>query len=421
MSSPSSSPRPASVRASRVAVLRAWWFWGLLVALAAGGGWYYTQSAPSTPAGEPGKEGRRGGERSVPVTLGQVAKGDVRVLVSALGNVIPRNQVTVRSRVDGQLVGIEFTEGQLVKAGDVLARIDPEPFKATLEQARGQLARDQALLKNARLDLERYQTLLAQDSISRQQLDTQDALVRQYQGTVQADEGAVRTAELQLSYTTVRAPMAGRVGLRQVDPGNMIKSTDTNGLVVLSQTTPVTVVFAVPEERLGAILKGMKAKGGLMVEAWDRELRVKQGEGRLLAVDSQIDTATGTIKLKAEFANADGTLFPNQFVNVRVLLDVQKDVLTVPVAALQQGAKGRFVFRVNAENRVSPVPVRLGPVDGPVAAVEDGLAEGDKIVVDGLDKLREGAKVEPVDPNLGASAKKRGGPGGPGRPAGGAH
>ncbi len=391
------------------------------LALAAGGGYYaYRGGAPGDSgagkevAGPRGGPGMRG-ERSVPVTLATLATGEVRVTVPALGNVVPRNLVTVRSRVDGPLLEVRFTEGQAVKAGDLLARIDPEPFKAALEQARGQLARDAALLKNARLDLERYKGLLAQDSIAKQQVDTQDALVRQYQGTVQADEAAVKSAELQLSYTTIKAPISGRVGLRAVDPGNMVKASDTAGLVTIAQMTPITAVFAVPEERLPAIRKRLREGKGLKVEAWDREMKNRLAEGRLLAVDAQIDTATGTVKLKADFDNKDGSLFPNQFVNVRLLLDTLTDVVTVPMAAVQQGSKGSFVYRLGEEGKVSAVPVRLGPVDAGKAAVEDGLAVGDKVVVDGLDKLKDGVRVEPIDAkavDAPGRERKRGGPGG---------
>lgn len=394
------------------------------LALATGGGYYaYRGGAPGEGGGGKEAAGMRGGpgmrgERPVPVTLETLGTGELRVTVPALGNVVPRNLVTVRSRVDGPLLEVRFTEGQAVKAGDLIARIDPEPFKAALEQARGQLARDAALLKNARLDLERYKGLLAQDSIAKQQVDTQDALVRQYQGMVQADEAAVKSAELQLSYTTIKAPISGRVGLRAVDPGNMVKASDTAGLVTIAQMTPITAVFAVPEERLPGIRKRLREGKGLKVEAWDREMKNRLAEGRLLAVDAQIDAATGTVKLKADFDNKDGSLFPNQFVNVRLLLDTLSGVVTVPMAAVQQGGKGSYVYRLGDEGKVSAVPVRLGPVDAGKAAVEEGLAVGDKVVVDGLDKLKDGAKVEPIDAgavNAPGRERKRGGPGG--RPA----
>lgn len=399
----------------------------ILVLLIGAGAWYFNRGGGPDEAGKSGKErGARGGgwggpqgEKPVPVTVATLGTGDLRVSVPALGSVVPRNLVTVRSRVDGPLLAVKFVEGQMVKSGEVLAEIDPEPFRAALAQARGQLARDQALLRNARIDLERYQGLLAQDSIARQQVDTQEALLRQYQGTVQSDEAGVRTAELQLSYTTIRAPIGGRVGLRAVDPGNIVKAADTAGLVTIAQVSPITAVFPVPEERLPAILKRMQGGRSLKVEAWDREMKTRLAEGSLLAVDAQIDSTTGTVKLKADFANKDGSLFPNQFVNVRLLLDTLVGVVTVPTAAVQQGSKGAFVYRVGAEGSVAAVPVQLGPVEGARAAVESGLAAGDRVVVDGLDKLKDGAKVEVIDPKAvdapGRESRRGGGPGRPGR------
>ena len=402
------------------------WAVGLMVLVA--GGWYASQrgAAPEGEAnpngkgksasGRPGGPGGRG-DRPTPVSLATVGTADIRVQVPAIGSVVPRNQVVVRTRVDGPLLEVAFTEGQAVAAGAVLARIDPEPFKAALAQAQGQLARDAALLKNAQLDLERYQGLLAQDSIAKQQVDTQAALVRQYQGTVQADEAAVKSAALQLSYTTIRAPIAGRAGLRAVDPGNIVKASDAAGLVTIAQLSPITAVFAVPEDRLPAILQRLRARQPLAVEAWDRDLKTRLAEGRLLAVDSLIDSATGTVKLKAEYANRDGSLFPNQFVNVRLLLDTLRGVVAVPTAAVQQGAKGSYVYKLGADGTVAAVPVKLGPADGPLAAVEEGLAAGDRVVVDGLDKLKDGAKVEAIDPkavDAPGRESKRGGGGRPG-------
>ena len=417
----SSAPSSAS---SPVSTKRRLWPWAVGLALIAPGGWYASQRG-APPEGEgPGKasQGRPGGpggrgDRPTPVSLATLGTADIRVQVPAIGTVVPRNQVVVRTRVDGPLLEVAFTEGQAVAAGEVLARIDPEPFKAALAQAQGQLARDAALLKNAQLDLERYQGLLAQDSIAKQQVDTQAALVRQYQGTVQADEAAVKSAALQLSYTTIRAPIAGRAGLRAVDPGNIVKASDATGLVTIAQLSPITAVFAVPEDRLPAILQRLRARQPLAVEAWDRDLKTRLAEGRLLAVDSLIDSATGTVKLKAEYANRDGSLFPNQFVNVRLLLDTLRGVVAVPTAAVLQGAKGSYVYRLGADGTVAAVPVKLGPADGPLAAVEEGLAAGDRVVVDGLDKLKDGAKVEAIDPkavDAPGRESKRGGGGRPG-------
>ena len=422
-----SSPAPSS-SSSAIPKKRRLWPWAVALVLIAAGGWYASQRG-GPPEGEgngngkgksaPGRPGGPGGrgDRPTPVSLATIGTADIRVQVPAIGSVVPRNQVVVRTRVDGPLLEVAFTEGQAVAAGAVLARIDPEPFKAALAQAQGQLARDAALLKNAQLDLERYQGLLAQDSIAKQQVDTQAALVRQYQGTVQADEAAVKSAALQLSYTTIRAPIAGRAGLRAVDPGNIVKASDAAGLVTIAQLSPITAVFAVPEDRLPAILQRLRARQPLAVEAWDRDLKTRLAEGRLLAVDSLIDSATGTVKLKAEYANRDGSLFPNQFVNVRLLLDTLRGVVAVPTAAVQQGAKGSYVYRLGADGTVAAVPVKLGPADGPLAAVEEGLAAGDRVVVDGLDKLKDGAKVEAIDPkavDAPGRESKRGGGGRPG-------
>ena len=367
-----------------------------------------------------GGDRRRGqGERPQPVLLAEIRNGDIRVVVPALGSLVPRNQVTVRPRVDGQLMSVAFREGQPVKAGDLLAEIDPRPFQVVLTQAEGQFARDAALLKNARIDLDRYKALLAQDSIAKQQVDTQEALVRQYEGTVKADQGSVDSARLQLSYTRITAPIAGRAGLRQVDPGNMVHASDAGGLVTIAQASPITAVFAVPEDRLPEIMARNRGKP-LTVEAWDREQRRVLATGRLIAADSQIDTTTGTIKLKAEFANADGSLFPNQFVNVRLILDQLSAVPVVPTAAVLQGEKGRYVYRLGADGKVAAVPVKLGAVDGDRAAIDSGLALGDKVVVDGLDKLRDGAAVEAIAPDAasapGREKKRREGGQGGGRP-----
>ena len=256
--------------------------------------------------------------------------------------------VTVRSRVDGQIMRVLFREGQLVRQGDVLVEIDPRPFQAQLTQVEGQMARDNALLTNARIDLDRYRTLLAQDSIAKQQLDTQEALVRQYEGTVKLDQGQLDNARLQLAYSRVTAPISGRLGLRQVDEGNVVRAGDTNGLVVITQQQPITVLFTLPQDNLPVVMKRVQSGERIPVEALDRDQNQKTplGAGVLLTVDNQIDTTTGTVRLKAQFPNDDSRLFPNQFVNVRMLIDVRKDVTTVPSAALQRGARGLFVYVV---------------------------------------------------------------------------
>ena len=386
-----------------------------LIALLLIGGtaWYVltprTPDAVATKSGFGGSGGRRGGgdaaaRGALPVAVAAVRTEDFPLYQNALGNVAARNTVTVRPRVDGQLARVLFREGELVKAGDLLAEIDPRPFEVQVTQANGQLARDEAQLVNARIDLERYRTLLAQDSIAKQQVDTQEALVRQYQGTVEADRGAVANAKLQLSYTKITAPIGGRLGLRQVDVGNMVHTSDANGLVVITQVQPIAVVFSIPEDRLPAVRKRLANDATLPVDAYDRDGKVKLASGKLLTIDNQIDPATGTIKLKAEFPNDDSALFPNQFVNVRMHVDTLEGALIVPTPAVQRGAPGTFVYRVNANDTVSVQPVKLGPVDGEKSVAADGLKAGDRVVVDGTDKLRDGAAIEPVDRNASAAA-----------------
>jgi multidrug efflux system membrane fusion protein len=351
-----------------------------------------------TPAETPAAKGRGDpNARTMPVVAAPVRKGSIEVFIDALGTATPRNTVVVRSRVDGQLLGVGFREGQDVQKGEVLAQIDPRPFEVQLAQATGQMARDQALLKNAQLDLERYQTLLTQDSISKQQVDTQAALVRQYQGAVESDQGAIDNAKLQITYARITAPISGRVGLRQIDPGNMVHASDANGLVTITQIRPMTVVYPVPEDNIPRIVTRMRGGGDVAVEAYDRGGKTKLASGRLLTIDNQIDTATGTIKVKAEFPNDDGVLFPNQFVNVRMGVETHQDATLVPSAAIQRGAPGTFVFIVKPDQTVAVMPVKVGAVEGETTEVLSGIEVGAQVVVDGADKLREGSKVELVD------------------------
>ncbi|MBN3004096.1 MdtA/MuxA family multidrug efflux RND transporter periplasmic adaptor subunit [Chromobacterium alkanivorans] len=365
--------------------------WGLVVALALGGGWWWRQHAAADAAGQR----RAAPPAAVGVAAAQLQ--NVPLQISALGTVNSTYTVTVRSRVDGQLDKLHFEEGQPVKQGQLLAELDPRPFQAALAQAEGQLLRDQALLQNAQLDLARYRQLLEQNSIAKQQVDTQAALVRQYQGTVKLDQGAVDNAKLQLSYSRVSAPVSGRAGLRQVDPGNIVHASDANGLVVITQTQPINVLFSVPEVSLGQVLRASRAQPGLAVEAWDRDNRNKLADGKLLAIDNQLNTSTGTVNLKARFANADEALFPNQFVNVRLSLGEQENAVTVPATAVQLGKTGSYVYTVNADSSVSLNPVSAGARVGDIVIVEQGLKPGQRVVVDGLDKLRDGAKVTVVD------------------------
>jgi len=283
-----------------------------------------------------------------------------------------------------------------VKQGDLLAQIDPRPFEVQLTLASGQLARDKALLENARVDVQRYRTLLAQDSISKQQVDTQESLVRQYEAALQSDQGNIDNAKLQLTYTRVVAPISGRVGLRQVDPGNIVRASDSNGIVVITQLSPIGVVFPIPEDQLPRVMKRLSAGDRIPVEAYDRAQKEKLGSGRLLTADNQIDTATGTIKLKAEFPNTDGMLFANQFVNVRMPVETRPNATLVPTAAIQRGVQGTFVYVVKDDKTVSVAQVQVGSTQGEVTQIESGVAAGAMVVVDGADRLREGAKVEVV-------------------------
>jgi membrane fusion protein, multidrug efflux system len=362
------------------------------VALAA---WYWFGQGSADPA----KAGGKGdaASRPMPVVAAPVRKGNIDVSIDALGTVTPRNIVVVHTRVDGQLLSVAFREGQSVKAGDLLAQIDPRPFEVMLTQANGQMARDQAQLKNAQVDLERYQTLLAQDSISRQQVDTQAALVRQFQGAVESDKGAIDNAQLQITYARIAAPISGRVGLRQVDPGNIVHAGDSNGLVTITQVQPVTVIYPVPEDNVPRIVKRMQGTEAVPVDAFDRSGKTRLATGRLLTLDNQIDTTTGTVKVKAEFPNTDNALFPNQFVNVRMVVETHQDATLVPTAAIQRGAPGTFVFMVKQDKTVAVTPVQVGAVSGETTEVTRGLAPGALVVVDGTDKLRDGSSVELVD------------------------
>jgi len=371
---------------------------GLLAVLVAAGGFYawkeYRPAEEKPQQKAQGKGGPFGPSGPTPVVALPATLGSVDVVMNGLGTATPLRTVTVRSRVDGELVRVLFDEGQLVKQGQLLAEIDPRSYQVALQQAEGQRARDQALLANARVDLERYQTLFSQDSIARQQVDTQASLVRQYEAALVMDKSQVDSARLQLSYTRITAPIAGRVGLRQVDPGNIVRSGDTNGLVVITQLQPVAVIFTVPQDAMPTVMKRMQSGEKIPVEAWDREQKVKLADGALASADNQVDPATGTVKLKAQFPNDDAALFPNQFVNVRMKIDTLSGVIVVPSTAVLRGAQGLFVFVVGPEKTVSQRVVKLGPAEGNRVSVTEGLREGELVVVDGTDRLRPGGAVE---------------------------
>jgi len=364
----------------------------LVVLLAAAGGYAWMQKKDEPKAAVPAKGPGKGGP--TPVVAAPAPSGEIDLIINGLGTVTPLRTVTVRSRVDGELMKVLFQEGQAVKEGQLLAEIDPRNFQVQLEQAQGQLAKDHALLQNARLDLERYEALFKQDSIARQQVDTQASLVRQYEGAVRVDRSQVDSARLQLSYTKVTAPVSGRAGLRLVDQGNIVRAGDASGLVVITQLQPAAVVFTVPQDNVPVVMKRLQSGERISVEAWDREQKAKLAEGALASADNQVDPQTGTVKLKAQFDNADFALFPNQFVNVRMKLDTLRDVVVIPAAAVQRGTQGLFVYVVRGDNTVGQRPVRLGPAEGLRVAIADGLTPGDMVVIDGMDRLRPGAQVE---------------------------
>jgi multidrug efflux system membrane fusion protein len=360
----------------------------LALLIAAGVFWWTRQQGAPQSAGT----GRNGAPMSiVPETVG---KGDVGININALGTVTSLATVTIKSQISGYLQKIDFKEGDDVKKGDLIAEIDPRPYEATLAQANGNLLRDQALLKGAQVDLTRYQGLAAQNAVPRQTLDTQVALVAQYQGTVEADRAAVKSAEVNLNYCRIVSPLDGRVGLRLVDQGNYVTAGDANGLVVITQLKPISVLFTVPEDNLQAISKRLQDGAVLPVTALDRSGANKIADGTLQTFDSQIDPTTGTIKLRAQFPNDTEALYPNQFVNIRLLLDTHKDVTAMPTAGVQRGVPGTFVYLVNADNTVSVRKIELGVTDGDRVEVRSGLVPGDRIVIDGADKLRDGAKID---------------------------
>lgn len=329
----------------------------------------------------------------VSVAVALVRAGDLPVYLDGLGTVTPLQTVTVRSRVDGELVRVTFAEGETVHQGQLLAEIDPRPFHVQVQQSEGQLLRDEALLQNAEIDLVRYQTLLEQDSIAAQQTATQAALVKQYRGAVEIDRAQLDNAKLQLGYTRITAPLSGRIGLRLVDPGNMVRANDANGLAIITQIQPISVIFTLPEDQVPAVMRRWRSGEAITIDAYDRTGHQRLAQGKLLAVDNQIDATTGTLKLKAQFDNQDRTLFANQFVNVRMHLDTLPAALLVPGAAIQHGADGPFVYLVKPDASVTVRPVKTGPADGDTVSIQTGLAVGDAVVIDGTDKLREGSFV----------------------------
>jgi len=379
-----------SNRTHKAGTRRRWLIVLLVVCLIAVGVYLLFNKEKSRAA----KQAQKPAVPAVPVVAVETKKADFNVYLTGLGSVTPVNTVTVRTRVDGQLIEVLFREGQIINGGELLARIDPRPFEAQLTQAEGQVARDVAQLKNAQLDLERYRMLWEQDSVSKQVLDTQEALVRQLEGTVKADQGQIDSAKLQLVYCQILSPISGRVGLRLVDPGNIVHVTDTNGLVVITQLQPITVIFPIPEDSLPRVLAKLKADVQMPVEVYDRDMKQRLATGSLLTVDNQIDPNTGTVRLKAVFPNEKNELFPNQFVNARLLVDVVRGVTVIPAPAIQRGSQGTFVYVVKADRAATVRAITVGEIQGGEVSVKTGLSPGELVVVDGADRLREGTRVE---------------------------
>ncbi len=355
--------------------------------LLAGGTYRYFQTTKSA-------SGPKNTNAAIPVVTTLVGEEDVPVYLSGIGNVAPLYAVTVKVRVDGHLDTVAFTEGQTVKAGDLLAQIDPRPFQAQLQQAQAQKARDEALLKNAQMDLERYTLLWQQDSVSRQIYDTQRTNVEQLKATVQADQAQVDTAKLQLEYTSVRAPISGRTGARLVDPGNIVRAADSGGIVVINQIDPIAVVFTLPEDKFQSVNRAAReSKKPLPTIAYAREDATLLSSGKLTLINNQIDTATGTVQFKAVFPNRDQKLWPGQYVNTRIVLGTRQKAVTVAASVVQRGPNGLFAYVVNAEETVSMQALKVSYIQEGKAVIEDGLAAGDRVVVDGQYKLKPGSKI----------------------------
>jgi len=381
---------------------RHWWPW-VLALLALAGGIHWLRA---TLGGRPTSAAESAKRPALPVVVATARAGDMPVYLTGLGSVTAFHTVMVKSRVDGQLINVAFREGQLVHEGDLLAQIDPRPFQVQLEQAEGSLARDQAQLEDAKRTLARYRELRAQKVVSQQEYDDQAARFGQFEGAIKSDQAAIDGARLQLTYARITAPISGRTGLRLVDPGNIVHATDQSGVVVITQLQPIAVLFTIPEDHLPSIMKKLTASEQLEADAYDRSDQNRIASGSLLTVDNQIDQSTGTVRLKAVFDNDDGALFPNQFVNVHLLLDVKRGTVIVPVAAIQRGPRGTFVYLVKADHTVEVRPIAVGPAGRTDASIESGLSANDVVVVEGTDKLREGALVQAREPGRDTGSPK---------------
>lgn len=366
------------------------WIWIVLILLLCAVAFYFYRQHAATEAAAKAKASQQ--VRAVPIATATARSGPIGVYINALGTVTPVYTVTITSRVDGQIMSVNYKEGQMVEKGDLLIQIDPRPYEAALKQAEGTLAHDQALLNEAKIDLNRYQEAFNRNAIAKQQLDDQNQTVLQYEGSVKNDQGTVDNAKVNLLYTNITAPISGRVGLRLVDPGNIVQSASTTALVVITQLQPITVIFSIAEDYLPQVQKQLRTGTKMAVDALDRDQTTKLASGSLLTLDNQIDTTTGTLKLKAIFPNQDFALFPNQFVNARLLVDTQENATLIPVAAIQRNSKGAFVYVVSSDNTATLQTISVGTTDGNVASVT-GIQSGDAVATTGFDKLQTGVKV----------------------------
>lgn len=375
-----------------------WWVWLLVIGALGYGSYLFYQAQVRKHEAIAAEREAKTANHTASVVVAGAFRGDVPITLSGLGSVTAFQTVTVKSRIDGQLISVNFKEGQFVHKGDLLGQIDPRQYKVQLAQAEGQLARDMAQLKDAQANFDRYKELYAAQVIAKQQMDTQGALVGQFDGAIAVDKAAVDAAKLQVTYCSIVAPISGRIGLRQVDAGNMVHAADANGIAIITQMQPIAVLFNIPEDSLPEVLKRLRSNTQLKVDAYDRDGIQKLATGTLLTVDNQIDQTTGTSKLKAVFDNSDNALFPNQFVNVKMLLSTKKNALLVPAAAVQRGPQGTFVYLIK-NNAAEVRPVTTGPSEGNNVSISEGLTAGDQVVVDGGDKLTNGTKVD-VHPML---------------------
>jgi multidrug efflux system membrane fusion protein len=399
-----SAPKPRPAAPEYIAKSRSHvWIWIVVILVLGIGGLTYYRKQQAADAAAKAKAAAA--NRSVPITTANVTTGPIGIYINALGTVTPVYTATITTRVDGQIVSVNYVEGQMVHKGELLVQIDPRPYQAALTQAEGTLAHDEALLSEARIDLDRYQLAFNRNAIAKQQLDDQTQTVKQYEGSVKNDQGTVASATTNLDYATIKAPIDGRVGLRLVDPGNIVTAASGTALVVIAQLQPITVIFSVAEDYLPQIQKQLRQAAKMSVDAFDRNQQTKLASGKLLTLDNQIDTTTGTVKLKAIFENADSALFPNQFVNARLLVDTQQSATLVPTAAIQRNAQGAFVYVVKPNQTAAIQIVTIGTTDGGNAAVQ-GVKSGDVVAITGFDKLQDGVKVsiqKPTGDNNGSA------------------